>query len=376
MEPSQTHKRTHSELNEDTDEARIMDLRSRFKKMHPSDFRSDESFNLFFADAKEHLVSKYLDDLEQFFSTLPECVNATRDISWQCFVQGNLMTFVILIQGLSLGTSDMQDAAIKLACLRRYPQLYDPIRLDTSTMRRALEAESKEAGRAILEASPRIVFNSQVSGGVIQKGYQSPYLHSSVIVDSILDTLDKYAMQWDDNIYMGPYAALIGPSTCGKSRMLMDMLQHICMVYICLRPKNLPGFPPRSALADHILHTAADDEIYYTSLLASIFQVVANLFRSQDPAENMQDRLKKWNDYTEVASLGTLDFAKRTQEKFTADVVKEMQKFFTRPAATLRKAAIDMANSTRFINSRSSIRVLLGSMKQGRFSKAPPAPME
>ncbi|KAH9448751.1 hypothetical protein Pst134EA_028046 [Puccinia striiformis f. sp. tritici] len=263
---------------------------------------------------EEHLVSKYLDDLEQFFSTLPECVNATRDISWQCFVQGNLMTFVILIQGLSLGTSDMQDAAIKLACLRRYPQLYDPIRLDTSTMRRALEAESKEAGRAILEASPRIVFNSQVSGGVIQKGYQSPYLHSSVIVDSILDTLDKYAMQWDDNIYMGPYAALIGPSTCGKSRMLMDMLQHICMVYICLRPKNLPGFPPRSALADHILHTAADDEIYYTSLLASILQVVANLFRSQDPAENMQDRLKKWNDYTEVASLGTLDFAKRTRK--------------------------------------------------------------
>ncbi|KAI7937664.1 hypothetical protein MJO29_014979 [Puccinia striiformis f. sp. tritici] len=233
------------------------------------------------------------------------------------------------------------------------------------------EAEFNEVGRAILEAGPRAVYNSQVSGGVIQKGYQSPFLQSPVIVDPILDTLNKYAMQWNNNIYMGPYAALIGPSTCGKSRLLMETSQHIC-----LRPKDLPGFPPRSALADHILHTAADDEIYYTSLLASIFQVVANLFRSQDPAENMQDRLKKWNDYTEVASLGTLDFAKRTQEKFTADVVKEMQKFFTRPATTLRKAAIDMANSTRFINSRSSIRVLLGSMKQGRFSKAPPAPME
>ncbi|POW18615.1 hypothetical protein PSHT_05580 [Puccinia striiformis] len=177
------------------------------------------------------------------------------------------------------------------------------------------EAEFNEVGRAILEAGPRAVYNSQVSGGVIQKGYQSPFLQSPVIVDPILDTLNKYAMQWNNNIYMGPYAALIGPSTCGKSRLLMETSQHIC-----LRPKDLPGFPPRSALADHILHTAADNEIYYTSLLASIFQVVANLFRSQDPAENMQDRLKKWNDYTEVASLGTLDFAKRTQEKFTADV--------------------------------------------------------
>ncbi|KAI7937962.1 hypothetical protein MJO28_014882 [Puccinia striiformis f. sp. tritici] len=73
----------------------------------------------------------------------------------------------------------------------------------------------------------------------------------------------------------------------------------------------------------------------------------------------MQDRLKKWNDYTEVASLGTLDIAKRTQEKFTANVVKEMQNFPTGPPANLQKAATDMANSTKFINLRSSIRVLL-----------------
>ncbi|KAI7937987.1 hypothetical protein MJO28_014907, partial [Puccinia striiformis f. sp. tritici] len=79
MEPSQTHKRTHSKLNEDTDETRMMDLRSRFKKMHPLDLQSDESFNLFFEDAEEHLVSKYLHDLEQFFSRLPP--NATRDLS-------------------------------------------------------------------------------------------------------------------------------------------------------------------------------------------------------------------------------------------------------------------------------------------------------
>ncbi|KAH9448458.1 hypothetical protein Pst134EA_027768 [Puccinia striiformis f. sp. tritici] len=215
MEPSQTHKRTHSKLNEDTDETRMMDLRSRFKKMHPHDFQSDESFNLFFEDAKEHLVSKYLHDLEQFFSRLPP--NATRDFSWQGFVQGNVVTFASLTKNLSLATNDMKDTAIRLACLQRYPQLYDPSRLDTYTMLRALEAESKEGGQAILEAGPRPVFNSRVSGGVIQKGYQSPYLHSQVIVDPILDTLNEYAIEWNNITYMGPYAALIGPSTSGKS---------------------------------------------------------------------------------------------------------------------------------------------------------------
>ncbi|KAI7937986.1 hypothetical protein MJO28_014906 [Puccinia striiformis f. sp. tritici] len=269
------------------------------------------------------------------------------------------MTFASLTKNLSLETNDMKHTAIRLACLRRYPQLYDPSRLDTSTMRRALEAESKEDGRAILEAGPRPVFNSRVSGAVIQKGYQSPYLHSQVIVDPMLDTLNRYANQWNKSIYMGPYTALIGPSTSGKSRLLMETAQHICVVYICLRPKDLPGFPPRSALADLILSTAVTDETYYTSLLACIFQVVAKFFSIQHPNENMTDRLKKWNDYTEVASSGSLDIANPTQGKFTADVVKEMQNFLTGPPANLQKAAKDMANSTKLINSRSSIRVLL-----------------
>ncbi|POV98651.1 hypothetical protein PSHT_13945 [Puccinia striiformis] len=75
---------------------------------------------------------------------------------------------------------------------------------------------------------------------------------------------------------------------------------------------------------------------------------------SNIPMGKMTDRLKKWNDYTEVASSGSLDIANPTQEKFTADVVKEMQNFLTGPPANLQKAAKDMANSTKFINCSSS----------------------
>ncbi|PLW32346.1 hypothetical protein PCASD_16441 [Puccinia coronata f. sp. avenae] len=86
MEPSQISKRTHSELEEDIEELRMRDLRLRYKKLHPADSESDESFKTFFEDAGEHLVSKYLDHLEQFFSTLPEPVNSHRDSMWYCFL--------------------------------------------------------------------------------------------------------------------------------------------------------------------------------------------------------------------------------------------------------------------------------------------------
>jgi hypothetical protein len=184
-------------------------------------------------------------------------------------------------------------------------------------------------------------------------------LKSTTIVDPILDTLNEYTNQWKKTIYMGPYAALIGPSTSGKSRLLMEMSQHICVVYICLRPTNSTGLPPRSALAEHILHTTAGYKTYYTTLLAGIFQVVANFFSGQNPTENIQDRLKKWNDYTEVASLGTLDIEKRTQTQFTADVLEEMRKFIIRPNATLAGTVAAMRDSTKFIAPSSSMRVLL-----------------
>jgi hypothetical protein len=52
MEPSQISKRTHSELEEDIEELRMRDLRLRYKKLHPADSESDESFKTFFEDAE------------------------------------------------------------------------------------------------------------------------------------------------------------------------------------------------------------------------------------------------------------------------------------------------------------------------------------
>ncbi|KAA1070754.1 hypothetical protein PGT21_023275 [Puccinia graminis f. sp. tritici] len=359
MEPSRESKGTHSDVKDDSEETRIVDLRSRFKKMHPADFRSDQSFALFLEEAKENLVCEYLDVLEEFLLTLPEDVTPTRDNFWQCFID-NGMSISKLTAKLSLTTDDMKNTAIKLAFLRNYPQLYAQTNTNTSTMLKVLEAESEEDVRAILEVGKRPVYNSRVSGGVIKKGYQSPFLKSKKVVDPILNTLNEYARDWKKTIYLGPYAALIGPSTSGKSRLIMEMSKHICVIYICLRPKDSTGYPPRSALADHMIRPASNDgTTYYTSLLAGIFQVVANFFSSQNPAQHMQDRLKEWNDYTEVASLGTLDMAERTQQKFTADVLEQMRKFAICKDATLQKTVTAMRDSTKFINTRSSMRVLL-----------------
>ncbi|PLW30755.1 hypothetical protein PCASD_15396 [Puccinia coronata f. sp. avenae] len=90
-----------------------------------------------------------------------------------------------------------------------------------------------------------------------------------------------------------------------------------------------------------------------------MFPVVANLFERQDPKQTKQDRLKEWNDYTEVASMGVLNNSKRKQKEFTTAVLEEMDKFASRADPTIQGAGNGLNKSTLFINERSSLRVLL-----------------
>ncbi|KAH9447383.1 hypothetical protein MJO28_015561 [Puccinia striiformis f. sp. tritici] len=82
---------------------------------------------------------------------------------------------------------------------------------------RALAAKSKEDGHMVLQAGPRTALSPHMSRDVVKAGYDSSSLRSDTIVDSIWETLNKYAQQWTHADYMAPYAALIGPSRSGCS---------------------------------------------------------------------------------------------------------------------------------------------------------------
>ncbi|KAA1066971.1 hypothetical protein PGTUg99_021528 [Puccinia graminis f. sp. tritici] len=89
----------------------------------------------------------------------------------------------------------------------------------------------------------------------------------------------------------------------GKTRLLMEMSQHICVIFICLGPSDSNGYPPRSALADYMLApNLINSDTHYTIPVAAIFRAVVKFFNRQDGRMNKEERLKEWNDYIEVAS--------------------------------------------------------------------------
>ncbi|KAH9470009.1 hypothetical protein Pst134EA_007274 [Puccinia striiformis f. sp. tritici] len=280
---SQNLKRPLSELEDNSDDTRIAELRLRYKTLHPP--HGDKTFSSFLNDAGERLVTECLDQLQKFLEELPEKEDEDDDddadyrYAWVFSLKhSSSLGIENLYHWLYIKEEeDLKTKAVQLAFLWNHPQFYDRTRPSTSTMLAVLRFKSKGDGREIAEALQRPAHPSRVSSNVIQNGYDSPFLKPDLIVDPILKILDGYAKQWEKPQYFAPYAALFGPSTSGETRLLMEMSRRIYVVFICPRPREMTGCPPRSALADHLLPTSVRDiSPHYYSLIASIFQVVAN----------------------------------------------------------------------------------------------------
>ncbi|KAA1071127.1 hypothetical protein PGTUg99_018270 [Puccinia graminis f. sp. tritici] len=181
---------------------------------------------------------------------------------------------------------------------------------------------------------------------IIEKGYSEDYQNTDEIVKPILETLDRLSNDWSIE-YLAPYTSLIGPSMIGKTRLIMELAKHVCVIYICLRPVGSTGYPPRSALAGPILV----DKVDYITLSTAIFEVAAEFFNKQGSINaSKEDRLKEWNRY-----------CKPPAEKFSTDVCAKMQ---TLPLpkedeiVTLKEPVHKLQQATQFIG-RSGLTVLL-----------------
>ena len=75
---------------------------------------------------------------------------------------------------------------------------------------------------------------------------------------------------WEPEKYLAPYTALIGPSMSGKTRLLMQLSQTMCVIYLCLRPHNSTRIPPRSARADEMQSTR---DVGRIAITAKTFQL-------------------------------------------------------------------------------------------------------
>ncbi|PLW55849.1 hypothetical protein PCANC_02192 [Puccinia coronata f. sp. avenae] len=182
--------------------------------------------------------------------------------------------------------------------------------------------------------------NDPLQQEIVVEGYSLDYQNADEIVAPILRNLSRLSQQWSSPKYLAPYTSLIGPSMIGKTRLLMELSKHVCVIYICLRPTTSTGYPPRSSLADLILK----DKIDFIELSTAIFDAVTAFFTKQDKTINAQDRLKEWNDYCKPPAE---QFAKDVHSKMVGPKIRSL----TRPVQALLKA-------TQFV-AKSGLKVLL-----------------
>jgi len=271
------------------------------------------------------LVNKYLDDLEDLLKKSP--ARTITESGWSLLIDR-----AVEIEKLLCRIPDnpsLQDQAIRLAFLFNHPEHSTKNKFSLDQMREALKRNDKDADEYLASLSS-IRTDSKISNAkltdvhldIIKKGYEAPFLRSELIVRPILEKLKQQADNWDEKIHHSPYTSLIGPTTIGKTRLITELAKHVCVVYICLRPKDSTGQPPRSALASEMTPTdQVDLTKYYDTILLAIMDVVANFFRNQSGSK--EKRLKDWSNFNFPKNLKTEE-----PTKFSEAVREKIEKYY------------------------------------------------
>ncbi|KAH9448324.1 hypothetical protein Pst134EB_022309 [Puccinia striiformis f. sp. tritici] len=84
----------------------------------------------------------------------------------------------------------------------------------------------------------------------MEEGHRFKYARLNYVVTPILTRISKRAKDWTRGRHGAWFTAMIGSTQMSKPRLLMELSHRIRVVYICLRPPNFDGYPPRSSLAN------------------------------------------------------------------------------------------------------------------------------
>ncbi|OAV89862.1 hypothetical protein PTTG_00009 [Puccinia triticina 1-1 BBBD Race 1] len=309
----------------------------RFRDNLPpqEDPNSKEAFRLFLNKAGDELVKKYLDNLDSFSRDLLQGTVLTKETIrpiWAAFLAGD-MPLEGFCRQLQVDDQSLKDRAVRLAFLRNHPGYSTNEAITVPQMSEALKCRDNEAElylKSLLNEPAREALASGISVEIIKKGYDGDFLKSDTILKPLLEKLRKQAAMWDENNYHSPYTSLVGPTTCGKTRSLGKLSEHVCVVYICLRNKDSDGQPPRSALASSMTpDTVADLTNYYESFLIAIFEVVTEFFSKRK----------------EVT-----DFSKAVSKKIDHHYGSFQKNPNNKASTLLKQAAVDMFTQTEVIH--------------------------
>ncbi|WAR63943.1 hypothetical protein PtB15_16B102 [Puccinia triticina] len=266
-----------------------------YKELHPKVKKARESVARLIRESSLTQVEKYINDLAQAFARLPPNTSPeSRDFGWNLALSCD----VDVLQTGWETDDELTEEFIRLVFFHRYPK-WAAAKIEPATKLKALKATSHEAAENLLELASSGVPDPQ-HVKILKDGYNHPYLRNDQIVKPILERLSENAKNWKPNEYLAPYTALIGPSMCGKTRLLMKLSEYVCVIYICLRERGSSGQPPRSVLADEMeLDNKNVPKLleHYYRLLAAIFDVVADFFLSRTAGRDEKQLLLEWSNY-------------------------------------------------------------------------------
>ncbi|WAQ83388.1 hypothetical protein PtA15_3A758 [Puccinia triticina] len=251
---------------------RELPIEEKAKRLHPNDHHY-RLFRIFEEEAGHKLAAMFLDMLEKLLQFMELSPDHPRD-------QYAIRTLL----GFACGEAPVPWTSTK----------FSPDAIAESL------ASSVKSGRVMLIATKQPILPRDV----IARGYDSKYIGYNDIIAPILETLNDYATSWQSDVQFAPYTCLIGPTMIGKSRLLMEIAEEVCVVSICLRNEGSTGEPKRSLLADEVLLKAsADYKDYYIRLITAILLVTVRFFESHP--EEPKEKYQKWNKHQATTQFHT-----------------------------------------------------------------------
>ncbi|OAV88118.1 hypothetical protein PTTG_29143 [Puccinia triticina 1-1 BBBD Race 1] len=293
--------------------------RALFLELHPDHDEPARLFDELYKVAGLEKVRKHNNELARIFRLSERTVKEQRKIAgnWEELTSGELGALPLLQKklGLTVG-ADGVHTLISCAYFIRFPD--QTSELSNQQMLAAIKT-STTPEEEILKDTETIEWST----AIVQKGFESDYRGHDLIVLPTLKTLREFAGLWKPDDYKAPYTSIIGPTMSGKTRLLKELAAHVCVVYVCLRPFNSSGQPPRSGIADYFTSPPPNSDLHehYTRLLTAIFNTVSQFF-SRDhirKIKKFEDRLKAWFDYS-------FQLDGNVKDKYNNDVAEAMDK--------------------------------------------------
>ncbi|KAA1105043.1 hypothetical protein PGTUg99_013512 [Puccinia graminis f. sp. tritici] len=326
--------------------------RARFRELHRVDI-DPNSFSAFVTLAGLEKVQEYHDRLEAVFRIVISNGRPKESCTalWEALVVSKHCSFNVFREALLLTEEKHPDQIkefLRLAYFHQYPK-HDSSNLSNKQMADAIKgvvANKPEKPRDSESVHP------DWSVDIVKAGFQAEYKNSDLIVKPNLDLLRDMAGAWSQINYKAPFTSIVGPTMSGKTRLLLEFAKHVCVVYICIRPPDSSGQPPRSSLADTLLpvdpELKSNLHLHYSRFLAAILEAVADFFSSANmQGRKSEDQLAAWFEHSFQMD------EKKKPDKFSSDVRAKMKALPATPETEtmnlVEDAAKKMHDSIQFL---------------------------